>query len=124
MNNDALNRMKEPDIYSVLCGLLYELKDDPDYAILSELAYLLDNKSFINLIQYFGGQTVKIPTVDEVKECIQLLLLYQYVNIEKKPWKDALVMAGFSTSRGKYAHIHLDKLEKLLNNYNYGNRNY
>jgi hypothetical protein len=96
----------------------------PEYSIISELCYILDVDSFMKLIKYFKGQTIRIPTEEEFCEAIKILLLYHYSEIEKRPWKDSLALAGFSSSSGKLAHNKLDKLKETLQSYNVGNRDY
>ena len=122
--SELVSKMQEQDVYSVICSLLYDLKRVPEYTTLSELCYLLDVDSFLKLIKYFGGQTIKIPTKEELSEVIQILLLFQYSEVEKRPWKDAVLLAGFDSNRGKGAHNKLDKLKETLTKYNFGNRNY
>lgn len=121
---NLLSKFKEPDVYAILCGFLYEFKEIPEYSILSELTYLMDSKSFINLIKYFEGQTIRIPTKEEFQSAIKVLLLLQYFEIEKKPWRESLQLAGFQTSEGRSAQKKLDKLKDTLNTYNFTNRNY
>ena len=121
---NLISRLREQDVYSILCGYLYEYKDIPEYSILCELAYLLDTKSFINLIKYFEGQTITIPTKEEFQSGIRTLLLLQYHEIEKKPWKESLKLAGFQSSEGRTAQNKLNKLKESIEKYNYGNRNY
>jgi len=122
--SNLLSKFKEPDVYAILCGYLYEFKEIPEYSVLSELTYLMDSKSFINLIKYFGGQTIRIPTREEFQAAVKVLLLLQYFEIEKKPWRESLQLAGFQTSEGRSAQKKLDKLKDTLKNYNYNNRNY
>lgn len=122
--SNLLSKFKEPDVYAILCGYLFEFKEIPEYSILSELTYLLDSKSFINLIKYFEGQTVRIPTREEFQSAVKVLLLLQYFEIEKRPWKESLQLAGFQTSEGRSAQKKLDKLKATIKNYNYTNRNY
>lgn len=122
--SNLLSKFMEPDVYAILCGYLFEFKEIPEYSILSELTYLLDSKSFINLIKYFEGQTVRIPTREEFQSAIKVLLLLQYFEIERKPWKESLQLAGFQTSEGRSAQKKLDKLKATIKNYNYTNRNY
>lgn len=121
---NLLSKFKEPDVYAILCGFLYEFKEIPEYSILSELIYLMDSKSFINLIKYFEGQTIRIPTKEEFQSAIKVLLLLQYFEIEKKPWRESLQLAGFQTSEGRSAQKKLDKLKETLNTYNFTNRSY
>ena len=49
---DNLNKLKQEDTYSMMMFLLYKLQDVPEYAALSELAYILDKSNFeINYLQ-------------------------------------------------------------------------
>lgn len=125
MNFDKdFSKLSEPDVYSTLCALLYALKDNPRYSVISELAYILDKKSFIKLVQYFGGLTIQIPSVDEVQHVIKLLLLYQYHEIEQLPWDKSLERAGYDRSESRSAQRYLVIIKKTLDNYNVGDRHY
>ena len=122
--NEIVSNLQKQDVYAIVCSFLYDLKDIPEYSTLSELCYLLNKESFMNLINYFGGQTVRIPTKQELSDMIQILLLFQFYEIEKRPWKDAVLLAGFDSSKGKYAKNQLEKLKETMAKYNFGNRTY
>ncbi len=122
--NELVSKLRKPDIYSLICGFLFELKEDPKYSTLCELAYLLDIESLLNLMKYYEGQEIKIPTRREFKDCIQLLLLFQYFEVEKKDWKESLELSGFNSGNGKRVKSDLEKLKQTMEKYNYGNRNY
>ena len=122
--DELVSKMQEQDVYSIICSFLYDLKNIPEYTTLSELCYLLDVESFLKLIKYFGGQTVTVPTKEELVDTIQVLLLFQYYEVEHRPWKDAVTLAGFDSNRGKGAGNKLNRLKETLEKYNFGNRNY
>ena len=122
--NKDFHKLSEPDVYSTLCALLYALKDNPRYAVLSELMYLLDKKSFIKLVQYFGGLTIQIPKPEELQHVIKLLLLYQYKEIEDMEWDDALLKAGYEKGDSRSAQRYLAIIKKNLENLNVGDRKY
>ena len=122
--NEIISKLQKKDIYAVICSFLYDLKDVPEYSTLSELCYLLDTESFLHLINYCSGQTITIPTKQEFSDLVQVLLLFQFYEIEKRPWKDAVKLAGFSSSKGKAAKNKLDKLKQTIKQYNFGNRSY
>ena len=83
MNFDKdFSKLSEPDVYSTLCALLYALKDNPRYSVISELAYILDKDSLLNLCQYYGGLTITIPTISEIDRVLNALLLYQKVQMD------------------------------------------
>lgn len=125
MNLDKdLYKLTQPDVYSLICEILYVLKDNPKYSTVSELAFILERESFIKFIKYFGGTTLTVPTLDEFKEVIRLLLLYQAVEIDKMPWRKALEEAGFDLEQSRSAQRKLALLKKALKDYRLGDRNY
>lgn len=124
VSDKDLYKLKQPDIYSLICELLYVLKDNPKYSVISELAFILERESFIKFIKYFGGMNITVPTLEEFKEVIRLLLLYQAVEIDKMPWRKALEEAGFELEQSRSAQRRLALLKKSLNDYKLGGRQY
>lgn len=122
--NEVIGKLKKPDVYSVMCSLLFDLHKDPKYSTLSELCYLLDIDSLLNLIQYFQGLTIRIPTKEEFSDVMQVLQLYQLHEVENRPWKDCVTLAGFDSGSGKLAKNKLEKLKAVLDNNNFDNRDY
>lgn len=90
----SLNKLKEKDVYSILLFCLYKLKETSEYSSLSELIYVLDKDNFLNICEYFGGQTITIPTIDDLSTLIQALLLYQYTKIDGIEYQEALKLLG------------------------------
>lgn len=84
-----LNNLHLSDIYSLMLFIIYKIQDIPDYAVLSELCYLLDGANLTRLLTYFAGRTVKFPTEDEMATMTNALLLYQYINLEGNTLVDA-----------------------------------
>lgn len=115
------NILDQEDTYSMALMLLYASSDNPQYTIINELAYLLDHDSFVNFIKYFEGQTIKIPTFNEIIDALNLLLLFQYYKVENKSWKDSLDLVGIeSDTKSSYsAKFKLDKFCTRLEKYNY-----
>lgn len=87
---EALNSLNKKDIYSMLMFTLYKLKDDPTYTGLSELCYLLDGNSLSKLLTYYGGMTITIPTLKEMRLITKALSIYQYVNIEGEDLEETI----------------------------------
>lgn len=75
-NINDLDLLKETDIYSMALFILYKFMEVPEYSSLCELPYILDKENLLKLCQYFGGQTIKIPTVLEFKGILNAILLY------------------------------------------------
>ena len=78
----SLEELNEKDIYSLILFALYKLKDCKEYSTLSELIYLLDKESLFNFLSYYGGLTIRIPTLQELKQVVYALIVYQYVDID------------------------------------------
>lgn len=121
INFDNLNRQ---DIYSVASALLYMLKDNPKYKAMSELFYLTDYDSFIRMVKYFGGQTITIPTFEELDEVLRILLVYQYSEVEELPWKEVLEKSGVPEEESLSTRSKLIVLKKFLSDYKIGGRDY
>ncbi|MBP5468569.1 MAG: hypothetical protein J6Z11_04920 [Candidatus Riflebacteria bacterium] len=77
-----LNTLHLSDIYSLMLFIIYKLQDIPEYAVLSEMCYLLDGANLTRLLAYFSGKTIKIPTEEEFATMANALLLYQYINVD------------------------------------------
>ena len=86
----ALNELDKTDVYSMILFALYKLREVPEYLTLSELSYILDNKSLLNFLDYYGGMTLTVPTKKDFDVVINALLLYQDVNIENIEFSKAL----------------------------------
>lgn len=119
---EELAKLTDTDIYSMILFALYKIKDVPEYATLSELVYVLDRKSLLKLCEYFGGMTLKIPTVEELETLVYALVLYQWVNIEGKPYDEAIQIVGVKSSdlRGVKS-AYLDMVD-VLNQYEFKHR--
>lgn len=117
---DSLNSLKTSDIYSLILFILYKLKDIPEYAVLSELCYLLDGGSIIRILTYFAGRTITIPSEAEFVEMSNALLLYQYINIEGMTLSEAQNKLVNTTAKQKTRATDLYlKLIPIINQYNF-----
>ena len=94
------------------------MKQVPEYATLSELAYILDKQNLLYLLEYFGGMTITIPTKEELQLVINTLLVYQYVKVEKMTYQKALNML-VNVPKGQYKQIELlySKVCEVLDKY-------
>ena len=77
-----LNALHLSDIYSLMLFILFKVQDIPEYAVVSELCYLLDGANMTRLLTYFAGKTVTFPTEAEMTIVTNALLMYQYINID------------------------------------------
>ena len=118
-----LEKLNKNDLYSLSMFLLYKLTDVKEYSIIGELPYILDRKDLINFCNYFGGRTIKVPTLAELYNLMNVVQLYQYVNVDKIPYNDAITKIGFKKSELKRVHqIYLELID-ILDKYNFSRGN-
>jgi len=114
-----LSTLKETDQYALLMFVLYKLTDIQEYSSISELAYTLDKPNFLNLCAIFGGRTIRIPTIAETKSLANIILLYQYVNIDGKDYDAAIRTIGFKSSELRNVKSIYLQVCKILKDYNF-----
>lgn len=90
MNNNSFKNLKNNDIYSLMLFILFKIRGIPEYSTLSEMSFILDKESFLNLCEYFGGLTIKIPTIDELEIIVYSFILYDKVDLNKISFDTAL----------------------------------
>lgn len=81
---EALDALKEKDAYTLVLYALYRLKDAPEYATLSEIAYVLDHDNLTKFLRTFGGASIKVPTIHEMNVVVKALTVYWDVDIDGK----------------------------------------
>ena len=59
-------------------------------SILPELIFLLKEEAFQNLLTYYGGQTITIPTLQEFRNYLYGILIYYYYDMKHMSWNEAL----------------------------------
>ena len=114
-----LDNLHLSDIYSLMLFILYKIQDLPEYAVLSELCYLLDGSNLTRLLTYFAGKTITIPTEEEFVTLTNALLLYQYVNLENSSLADAQMKLNVSGKKQleNITNLYL-KILPIINSYN------
>jgi len=114
---EAVENLNKTDTYSLILFAISKLKNVPEYATLCELSYILDNNSLVNLLDYYGGMTIKIPTKAEFRQIIDALLIYQYVNLDGNPLSDVGKTLDITvTNEVKETYV---RLCDLLKDYNF-----
>ena len=114
-----LNNLKLNDTYSLLLFVLYKLRDIPEFGGISELAYVLDEDNFLNLCEYFGGLTIKIPTIKELRDITDALMLYQFVDIEGIDYDTAIKKIGYSPSQMRHIKKIYKQMKTIMKDYNF-----
>lgn len=116
----SINNLKDADIYSLSMFVLYKLIDVKEYSIMGELPYILDKKNLLNFCNYFGGRTIKVPTLNELHSIMYLLLLYQYTKIENIPYDEAIKLIGYRSSELRQVKTAYNNICRILDQYNFG----
>lgn len=68
--------------FAYLLELMTPLHDVEGFCWLPELFSIVGHESLINLCRYAGGETVQIPTLDELECSIEALQLFYDINIK------------------------------------------
>lgn len=117
-----LKNLNDVDTISLLMFALYKMRDTKETSALSELAFVLDKDNFINLCEYFGGSTITIPTLEEVDQLLYGLMMFQYLDIQKLSYEEAMLKLGDRyhphTIRASYR-----KIKEVLSEYEFTSRN-
>ena len=116
---NKLSNLKEADLYSVILFALAKIRDIPEYSSLSELCYVLDKENLLKLCEYFGGSTIKIPTIYELESLVYALLLYQHVNIDGKDYEEAVKVIGLDSKEMREVKANYSKLSDILSTYSF-----
>lgn len=86
--------LEREDTLSLAMTMLYFISKDGKYETTGKLSLLLDQKSFLNFIKYYGGKTIKVPTFEQLSEMIKYVLIYQYHYIEGLEWDESIKLSG------------------------------
>ncbi|MBQ6627912.1 MAG: hypothetical protein IJH65_03770 [Methanobrevibacter sp.] len=96
-----INFLKEDDLYNLILYAIFKFTGDPKYSTASELIYTLDKDNLLNLCSTFGGCTIKIPTILELKTFINALLIYYTTVSEHKTFNEVFNKLELDTSLKK-----------------------
>ncbi len=116
---EELAKLKDVDVYSLVLFAMFKLRDVPEYSSLSELVYILDKDSLLKLCEYFGGLTLKIPTIDELESIIYSLVLYQFVNIDGIEYDEAVKIIGHKSTKLRQVKADYVKICDILEKYDF-----
>lgn len=93
------------DLLIQLLENLYKAKDSFPY---SALAFILKPKDLFNLLSYFGGTTIEIPTIEEFTLLVQTCLVDSIGSFDDAKAANPEMLAGLSRAR-------YERLSKILN---------
>lgn len=116
---EDFDNLSKEDIYSLMLFALYKVKDVPEYSTLSELAYILDKQSLLNFLEYYGGTTITIPKLTDLKTITNALLLYEYINLRNETLGNAVKLLGCKDYELDAVRSVYYKLCKVLSRYDF-----
>lgn len=119
---ENVSLLKEDDVFSMALFTLYALKNDEKYSSLSELAYLLDKKSLLNLLEYYGGQTITIPTSKDLEQVVSALSMHLKVHAQGMSEEDAIESLGVPRSQRDVILATYARVENVLRTYAFAGR--
>lgn len=119
MISDNLKKLNTTDIYSMLLFAVFNIQKIPGYAVLSELVYILDKNNLLKLCEYFGGQTITIPTIDELEILIYCLVIYNDVVIEKRDFDKVIKSLPVESYLLKQIKEKYFELKEVLDTYEF-----
>ena len=70
--------------FAYLLELMPPLHDVPDFAWLPELFSIIGHEKLIVLCKYAGGETIKVPTLDQLTKSIEALQWFYDVYLVKR----------------------------------------
>lgn len=114
-----LNSLTTSDIYSLLMFTLYKTNELPEYSALSQLSYVLDKDNLLNLCEYYGGTTLRIPTIDELELLLNGLLLFQLVDIEHQDFEEAMIKIRQSNVNYKDVRSAYFRIKDIMSKYSF-----
>lgn len=87
---EEFKKLKSSDIYSTLFFILYMIGKIPEYKTLVDLIFMYDKDTVLKMCEYFGGETIKIPTIKQLMKALRILSLYESIDIDNIPYEEAI----------------------------------
>ena len=114
---EKIKKLHERDIYSLLLYALYKEIDIDEYSSLCQLVYVLDKENFLKLCDYFGGQTITIPKLEDLESLIYALSLYEASEKGEKEFNNHLNEIKKENKNLEDILIHYTNIKKAIDNY-------
>ena len=81
MSRHKLDITEQAD-FQYLLALMVPLYTEPQYQWLPELFSIIGHENLIRLCRYAGGETIKIPTLDELSSSLEALDWFYKIDIK------------------------------------------
>lgn len=91
--------------FHYLLGLMPPMTNEPEFAWLPELFTIIGHKNLIQLSKYAGGETIKIPTLEQIADCVEALQWYYDVYV-KNSRSSAEIPEEFRPLVGKIVEVY------------------
>lgn len=101
MIQKLINPSKTEDLLflsGIILSILSEGSSSKKENILPEMFMTLGLEGTINLIKYFGGQEIKIPSHEEMFRSFLIILCYYKRKLENKDWSEIKEEVGLDIS--------------------------
>lgn len=92
--------------FHYLLGLMTPLQEIPEFAFLPELFSIIGYSKLITLCKYAGGETITIPTIDQLSASLQALQWFYDVEIAHRAVEDEVPQ--------QYKHLYRE-VKKIYN---------
>lgn len=69
--------------FHYLLGLMPPLHNVPEFSWLPELFSIIGHEALVDLCKYAGGETIRIPTIEELSSSIDALQYFYDIEIKK-----------------------------------------
>lgn len=93
--NEALGSGEESIVSDLIkLSLLKKASKNYDNLVYTEVYNLLGLEKFSELVTLLDGKALTLPTKDDLKDTVTMVLCYYYRNIEHKNWDDIKSILG------------------------------
>lgn len=115
-----LSKFKEEDVLATSMFVLYKLREVPEYSLIGELPYILDKTNLENFCNYFGGRTITVPTLSEIKSIMYLIKIYDLINNDKMEFDEAFAALKYPQESYKKIRTMYVKTCEIFDKYKFG----
>ena len=117
MAKTDLLKLKEVDVWSLLLFVLYKMTSIQEMSTLGEMAYILPKDSLLKLCEYYGGETIRVPTLSELENMLSAIMLYHNVDICGMTIPAAIKKMGIGKVEYKGLTETYNKVKEALSTY-------
>lgn len=119
ISNAKFDSLRQQDIYSLMLFVLYKLKDDANYSTVSELAYLLNKEDLLTLCEFYGGQTITVPTIVELECILNALLMFEKVDLRGESYNKVVNEFSFRDADKQQLINAYEAIKYILKDYKF-----